>query len=322
MSKNYIVTGGAGFLGTNLCERLLKDHNRVLIIDDYCTGDQRNARYLKRRYRGCYVWNWDVRESYEPHINNLFDHVDGIFNLASPASPPAYQSMPVHTLLTNVLGAQHAANLAWKYGCKVLHTSTSEVYGDPEIHPQVETYYGNVNSYGKRSCYDEGKRAAEALLHDYHHRHGVDTRIVRIFNTYGRFMQADDGRVVTNFIQQAMRGEPLTIYGDGTQTRSFCYVDDLLDALMVVWNSDYTAPVNIGNPTEYTMLSLARLVKEVTGSKSEINFHPLPADDPTQRCPDTSLAQSLGWEGAKIPLIDGISRTIDYFTHDPRIVSN
>jgi UDP-glucuronate decarboxylase len=223
--------------------------------------------------------------------------------------------MPIETTLTSVLGAHHALEFATKRGCKILQTSTSEVYGDPEVHPQPESYRGKVNCFGPRACYDEGKRAAESLFFDYQKQRGTDIRIVRIFNTYGPRMLANDGRVVTNFINQAIRSEDITIYGDGRQSRSFCYVEDLINAIMVVWNSDYKAPVNIGNPNEYTMLRLAQEVIDITGSYSKLVFRDLPIDDPVQRCPDITLAKSLGWAGPRIELDEGLRNTIQYFLY-------
>lgn len=307
--KHYLIAGGAGFLGSHLTKRLLNEGNKVTVVDDFCTGDLYNLGGL----------DYDMLNIIHCDINDLrlvdFNHLrfDGIFNLACPASPIHYQNIPIKTTLTCVVGVNNLLQLAKEHACKILQTSTSEVYGDPTISPQPESYVGHVNCYGPRSCYDEGKRAAEALFFDYRRMHNVDTRIVRIFNTYGPNMAIDDGRVVSNFIVQALRGENITMYGNGQQTRSFCYVDDLIDAMLVVWNSDIQTPVNIGNPGEFTMLELAEKVIAITGSRSEISFHPLPKDDPKQRRPDISLAKSLGWE-PKIPLDKGLVSTVQYFS--------
>ena len=315
---NYLVTGGAGFLGSHLCERLmlLDETCRVVAVDNLSSSDGSNLNKLWKAYGRPRFTNWtrdvtDLRTWLA--LNNAFGKFDGIFNLACPASPPFYQNMPIQTTLTCVLGAHHALEYATKWGCKILQTSTSEVYGDPEITPQPESYRGKVNCFGPRACYDEGKRAAEALFFDYQKQAETDIRVVRIFNTYGPHMLRNDGRVVSNFINQALTGEDITIYGDGKQSRSFCYVDDLIDALMVVWNSNYKAPVNIGNPSEQSMLQIAARIIQITGSKSELVFKPLPTDDPTQRCPDISLAQSLGWSGPKVLLDNGLENTVQYF---------
>ena len=307
----YLVTGGAGFLGSHLCERLLREGHEVICVDNFSSSDGSNLRYLGG-YNGFLSACLDI--SQHP-LSQYFDEskFDGIFNLACPASPPFYQNMPIQTTLTCVVGATNVLDLATRDKCRVLQASTSEVYGDPEVHPQTESYYGNVNTFGPRSCYDEGKRAAEALFYDYARERNTDIRVVRIFNTYGPRMLANDGRVVSNFIVQALRGEDITIYGDGTQTRSFCFVNDLIDAMMMVFNSDYKAPVNIGNPGEFTMLELAEKVIALTNSESKISFHPLPTDDPTQRCPDITLAKSLGWDGPKVCLDSGLDCTIQYF---------
>lgn len=317
--KTYIVTGGAGFLGSHLCERLmlLDETCRVVAVDNLSSSDGTNLPRLREygprfEFVPATVCDISIWQTLDYHYA---ESITGIFNLACPASPPSYQNMPIETTLTSVLGAHYALEYATQWGCKVLQTSTSEVYGDPEVHPQPETYRGSVNCFGPRACYDEGKRAAEALFFDYQKQRGTDIRVVRIFNTYGPHMLRDDGRVVTNFINQGLRGIPLTIYGTGEQSRSFCYVDDLIDALMVVWNSNYKSPVNIGNPCEHTMLNLAKLVIQLTGGKSELEFKPLPQDDPTQRCPDITLAKSLGWEGPKIPLDEGLLSTIQYFLY-------
>ena len=307
----YLVTGGAGFLGSHLCERLLKEGHTVFAVDNFSSSDGRNLIYLAH-YDNFLMCSLDVNFT---NLKDYFpdDKFDGIFNLACPASPPFYQSMPIQTMLTCVCGAANALELATLNGCRILQASTSEVYGDPEVHPQTEEYRGNVNSFGPRACYDEGKRAAEALFFDYQKQHETDIRVARIFNTYGPRMLANDGRVVSNFIMQALQNKPITIYGDGKQSRSFCFVDDLIDAMLTLWNSDCQTPVNIGNPGEFTMLELAEKVIKITGSKSEISFMPLPVDDPTQRCPDISKAKSLGWQGPKIPLDTGLESTIQYF---------
>lgn len=310
--KTYLVTGGAGFLGSHLCEHLMKSGYRVVVVDNLSSSTGKNLEpyYLSPKL---IFMHGDVCD---PAIWKEIDQkiaIDGIFNLACPASPPFYQNMPIETTLTCVLGVHHALEYATKWGVKILQTSTSEVYGDPEVSPQPETYRGKVNCFGPRACYDEGKRAAEALFFDYQKQKGTDIRVVRIFNTYGPNMLRNDGRVVSNFINQALNDEDITIYGSGMQSRSFCYVQDLIEALMVVWNSDYKAPVNIGNPSEQSMLQIAARVIQITGSKSELVFKPLPTDDPLQRCPDISLAQSLGWKGPKILLDDGLENTVQYF---------
>jgi len=301
MSKlRVMVSGGAGFIGSHLCERLLRDGHDVICLDNFFTGSKKNISHLNVE-----LVRHDITIPY-------LAEVDIIFNLACPASPVAYQKNPVQTINTSLVGAINMLNLAVKTGAKILQASTSEVYGDPNCHPQPESYFGNVNPIGIRSCYDESKRCAETLFMDYHRQFGVDIRIVRIFNTYGPRMAKDDGRVVSNFIVQALNGEPLTIYGDGKQTRSFQYIDDLIEGLLIVLNSDIHTPVNLGNPVEFTMIELARLVIEMTGSKSELVFRDLPGDDPRQRKPDITLAQSLGWNPV-IPLKTGLKKTIEYF---------
>jgi len=306
---NYLVAGGAGFLGSHLVERLLREGHYVTIVDNLCTGQITNLEGYIPSDRCSFVGI---------NINDiggdLFDgrNFDGIFNLACPASPIHYQNIPIETTLTCVIGTNNLLKLAVRHGCKILQASTSEVYGDPEISPQYEHYVGHVNSYGPRACYDEGKRAAEALFYDYKRIHKVDTRIVRIFNTYGPNMCVNDGRVVSNFIVQALKNEDITIYGDGSQTRSFCYVDDLIDGILAVFNSNIQTPVNIGNPNEFTMLELAEKVLRTTHSKSKITFLPLPEDDPKQRRPDIGLANSLNWN-PKIPLDIGLYSTVQYF---------
>lgn len=301
-----LVTGGAGFLGSHLCERLLNDGHEVLCLDNYFTGRLQNVSHL-RDNRNFELIRHDVTEP-------ILLEVDRIFNLACPASPVHYQFNPVKTIKTSVMGAINMLGLAKRVHARILQASTSEVYGDPAVHPQKEDYWGNVNPIGIRSCYDEGKRVAETLFMDYHRQNKVDIRIVRIFNTYGPRMLMNDGRVVSNFIVQALKGEDLTIYGDGSQTRSFCYVDDLIEAFVRMMDQDeIIGPVNIGNPGEFTMLELAHAVLEQTGSKSKIVYQPLPGDDPKMRRPDITLAKkALGWE-PKVNLFDGLQKTIEYF---------
>ena len=315
--KTYLVTGGAGFLGSHLCERLmlLDETCKVIAVDNLSSSDGSNLPKLRQFRRQFQFINGDVchRETWS-ELQGAYA-INGIFNLACPASPPFYQNMPIETTLTSVLGAHHALEFATRWGAKILQTSTSEVYGDPEVHPQPETYRGKVNCFGPRACYDEGKRAAEALFFDYQKQANTDIRVVRIFNTYGPHMLANDGRVVTNFISQALKGEDITIYGDGTQSRSFCYVEDLINAIMIVWKSNYKSPVNIGNPGEFTMIELAEKVIRLTGNKSELVFRELPVDDPLQRCPDITLAKSLGWSGPRIELDEGLRSTIQYFLY-------
>ncbi|MDR2954181.1 MAG: SDR family oxidoreductase [Prevotella sp.] len=305
--KKILVTGGAGFIGSHLCERLLKEGNEVLCLDNYFTGSKSNIVHLMDNPY-FEVIRHDVVHSF--HVD-----VDEIYNLACPASPVHYQYNPIKTIKTSVMGAINMLGLAKRVKAKILQASTSEVYGDPHVHPQPESYWGNVNPIGIRSCYDEGKRCAETLFMDYHRQNGVKIKIVRIFNTYGPKMNPADGRVVSNFIVQALKGEDITIYGDGTQTRSFQYVDDLVEAMIRMMNSadSFIGPVNTGNPGEFTMLELANLVLELTNSKSKLVFKPLPSDDPKQRKPDISLAKKeLGWE-PKIALKDGLIKTIEYF---------
>ncbi len=301
-----LVTGGAGFLGSHLCERLLNDGHEVLCLDNYFTGRLQNVSHL-RDNRNFELIRHDVTEP-------ILLEVDRIFNLACPASPVHYQFNPVKTIKTSVMGAINMLGLAKRVHARILQASTSEVYGDPAVHPQKEDYWGNVNPIGIRSCYDEGKRVAETLFMDYHRQNKVDIRIVRIFNTYGPRMLMNDGRVVSNFIVQALKGEDLTIYGDGSQTRSFCYVDDLIEAFVRMMDqNEIIGPVNIGNPGEFTMLELAHAVLEQTGSKSKIVYQPLPGDDPKMRRPDITLAKkALGWE-PKVNLFDGLQKTIEYF---------
>jgi UDP-glucuronate decarboxylase len=305
--KRILVTGGAGFLGSHLCERLLRDGNDVICLDNYFTGQKQNVVHLLDNPYFELVRH-DVTSPY-------FVEVDEIYNLACPASPVHYQYNPIKTVKTSVMGAINMLGLAKRIKAKVLQASTSEVYGDPEQHPQQESYWGHVNPIGPRACYDEGKRCAETLFVNYHKQNNVRIKIIRIFNTYGPRMHPNDGRVVSNFIVQALKGQDITIYGDGKQTRSFQYVDDLIEGMTRLMNSpdDFTGPVNIGNPGEFTMLELAEKVIGLTNTKSKIVFQPLPADDPMQRRPDITLAKKvLGWE-PKINLDEGLARTIDYF---------
>jgi len=307
LKKRVLVTGGAGFLGSHLCERLLERGCDVLCLDNYFTGAKQNVLHLLDN----------------PHFEllrhdvtfPLYVEVDEIYNLACPASPIHYQHDPVQTTKTSVHGAINMLGLAKRLRAKIMQASTSEVYGDPSVHPQPESYWGNVNTIGFRSCYDEGKRCAETLFFDYRRQHNLRIKVARIFNTYGPRMHPNDGRVVSNFIIQALRGEPLTVYGQGQQTRSFCYVDDLIEAFLRLMDTpdDFTGPVNTGNPGEFTILELAKLVIEYTGSKSVIEYRPLPTDDPKQRRPDITLAKAkLGWE-PKVVLAEGLKKTIEYF---------
>ena len=302
-----LVTGGSGFLGSHLCERLLADGHEVICLDNFFTGRRANIDHLRDNPRFELIRH-DVTEP-------ILLEVDRIFNLACPASPIHYQFNPVKTIKTSVMGAINMLGLAKRVKARILQASTSEVYGDPSVHPQPESYWGNVNPIGIRSCYDEGKRVAETLFMDYHRQNQVDIRIVRIFNTYGPRMLPNDGRVVSNFIVQELRGEDLTIYGDGTQTRSFCYQSDLIDAMVRMMDQTQTiGPVNIGNPGEFTMLELANKVIDITGSKSKIIFRPLPGDDPKMRRPDITLAKKVlgGWE-PRVRLDEGLRNTIAYF---------
>ena len=301
-----LVTGGAGFLGSHLCERLLNEGHEVICLDNYFTGRMVNVAHL-RDNKSFELIRHDVTEP-------ILLEVDRIFNLACPASPVHYQFNPVKTIKTSVMGAINMLGMAKRVHARILQASTSEVYGDPAVHPQTEDYWGNVNPIGIRSCYDEGKRVAETLFMDYHRQNNVDIRIVRIFNTYGPRMLPNDGRVVSNFIVQALKGEDLTIYGDGSQTRSFCYVDDLIEGFVRMMDQEkIIGPVNIGNPGEFTMLELAKEVLDLTGSKSKIVFQPLPGDDPKMRRPNIDLAKSaLGWEPT-IPLRKGLAKTIGSF---------
>lgn len=303
---NILVTGGAGFLGSHLCDRLINEGHKVICLDNYFTGKKENIYHLVDNPFFSLV---------EKDVIEHFDfEVDQIYNLACPASPPHYQFNPIKTIKTSFMGALNCLDLAYKNQARVLQASTSEVYGDPEVHPQPETYKGNVNPIGIRACYDEGKRCAETLFFDYHREKDVDIRVARIFNTYGPRMLPDDGRVVSNFIVQAIKGEDLTIYGDGKQTRSFCYVNELIDGLIKLMNHpDCIGPVNIGNPGEFTILELADTIIQKTNSSSRISMHPLPGDDPLQRKPDISIAkEQLMWE-PRIALSEGLDKTIEYF---------
>ena len=306
-NKRVLVTGGAGFLGSHLCDRLLKDGNDVICVDNLFTGSKDNIRHL-------------FDNPYFEFIRHdvtipMFIECDQIYNLACPASPKWYQKDPIYTFKTSVYGAMNCLGLAKRTNARVLQASTSEIYGDPIVHPQTESYWGNVNTIGIRSCYDEGKRAAETLFFDYHRMHDVDIKVMRIFNTYGPRMSIGDGRVVSNFIVQALEGKDITIYGDGSQTRSFCFVDDLIEGMVRLMATDdgFTGPVNMGNPCEITIKELAETVIELTGSNSKIVTEPLPSDDPTQRKPDITLAKKeLDWE-PKVDLKNGLLKTIEYF---------
>lgn len=307
MKRKILVTGGAGFLGSHLCERLLNEGNEVICLDNYFTGNKQNIAHLMSNPYFEFIRH-DVTMPF-------FIEVDQIYNLACPASPIHYQYNPIKTIKTSVMGAINMLGLAKRIKATILQASTSEVYGDPAVHPQVEEYWGNVNPIGERSCYDEGKRCAESLFVNYHKQNQVDIKIIRIFNTYGPRMHPHDGRVVSNFIMQALNNEDITIYGDGLQTRSFCYVDDLLDGMIRLMNSPkgFTGPINVGNPEEFTMIELANAVIRQTNSTSKIIHLPLPSDDPLQRKPDITKAREiLGWE-PKVKLEEGLSKTIQYF---------
>ncbi len=303
-----LVTGGAGFLGSHLCDRLLACGYEVIALDNFFTGSRRNVAHL--------LGNPSFELIRHDVVNPILVEVDRVFNFACPASPVHYQDNPVKTVKTSVMGTLHMLGLAKRVRARILQASTSEVYGDPAVHPQPESYWGNVNPIGLRSCYDEGKRVAETLMMDYYHQNGVDVRIVRIFNTYGPRMAVGDGRVISNFIVQALRGQPLTIYGDGSQTRSFQYVDDLLDGVLALMEydcADAHEPVNIGSSYECTMLELIETLGDVLQQKLDVEYCPLPADDPVRRCADTTRAnERLGWS-AKVSLADGLARTVDYF---------
>jgi UDP-glucuronate decarboxylase len=307
MTKRILITGGAGFLGSHLCERLLEEENEIICLDNFFTGSKKNITHLLAN---------PLFEVIRHDITHpIFLEVDEIYNLACPASPVHYQYNPIKTIKTNVMGAINSLGLAKRVRAKILQASTSEVYGDPDVHPQKEDYWGKVNPIGYRSCYDEGKRAAECLMMDYWRQNKVNVKIIRIFNTYGPRMALDDGRVVSNFIVQALRGEDLTVYGDGSQTRSFCYVDDLIESMirMMKTADGFTGPINLGNPEEFTILELAERLIRTTRSRSKIKFAPLPHDDPIQRQPDiTQAKQILKWQ-PKVPLEEGIVKTIIYF---------
>jgi len=305
-----LVTGGAGFIGSHLVQRLLDGGDEVIVIDNFFTGSRKNLSSF-REHQNLEVIRHDI-------CLPIFLEVDRIFNLACPASPIHYQFDPVQTIKTSVLGSINMLGMAKRLGIPVLQASTSEVYGDPSVHPQPESYWGNVNPIGPRSCYDEGKRAAETLFFDYERQHKVDIKVARIFNTYGPRMKVDDGRVVSNFIVQALTGKPITIYGSGSQTRSFCYVDDLVEGLLrlMATPQEFSGPINLGNPTEFSMLELAEKVVELTNSNSKVELHPLPQDDPKQRQPVVDLAaQQLGWK-PETPLVQGLIRTIQYFENE------
>jgi UDP-glucuronate decarboxylase len=304
-----LVTGGAGFLGSHLCERLLRENHEVICMDNFFTSTRKNIRHL--------LGNPDFELIRHDVTIPIFLEVDRIYHLACPASPIHYQYNAIKTIKANVLGTINMLGMAKRVKARILFASTSEVYGDPVVHPQKEEYWGNVNPIGIRSCYDEGKRVAETLMMDYHRQNDVDIRIIRIFNTYGPRMLPNDGRVVSNFIIQALQGKDITIYGKGRQTRSFCYVDDLVDGMVRMMSAEnFTGPVNLGNPEEYTILELAQKIIAMTGSKSNIAYRPLPSDDPTQRQPDITLAgQKLGWKPA-VSVTDGLTRTIEYFRNE------
>lgn len=305
--RRILVAGGAGFLGSHLCERLLNEGHTVLCVDNFSTGRMENLRHLQG-FEGFSVVRHDIVEPFDLPV-------DEIYNLACPASPPHYQLDPIHTMKTSVIGSLNLLELAVRNHARIFQASTSEVYGDPLVHPQPEAYWGNVNSFGPRACYDEGKRSAETLFYDFHKQHRLDIRVVRIFNTYGPRMRPDDGRVVSNFINQALKGEDITIYGDGSQTRSFCYVDDLIEGFHRLMYSEPAihTPVNIGNPGEFTVRELAERIVAMTGTRSKIVYHQLPVDDPRQRRPDISVAKKeLGWEPT-VALEDGLTSTIAYF---------
>jgi dTDP-glucose 4,6-dehydratase len=305
-SKKFLVTGAAGFLGSHLCDYLLKEGHEVIGVDNLSTGNAANLSHLDNEPHFSFVTQ-DIVQEFDP------GKIDFVFNFASPASPIDYSRLGVETLMVGSAGTVNTLNIARKYDAGYLHASTSECYGDPEVHPQIETYWGNVNPIGPRSVYDEAKRFSEATVMAYHRYYGLNTHLVRIFNTYGPRLQANDGRVISNFMMQALREEPLTIYGDGSQTRSFCFVSDLIEGIVRLSRSDEHTPVNIGNPEEWTILECANEVKAVTGSKSEIVFHSLPQDDPTRRRPDIEKAkQLLGWQ-PKIKLREGLERSLSYF---------
>ncbi len=310
MTKRILVTGAAGFLGSHLTDRLLGEGHSVVGVDNFSTGSPENLAHLAHEPRFNFV-EWDICEPFPPEIDP--GPLDYGFNLASPASPPEYLRLAIATLRVGSAGTENTLEIAARNGAGYLHASTSECYGDPLEHPQSEDYWGNVNPVGPRSVYDEAKRFSEALVMAYHRQRGVNTHLVRIFNTYGPRLHPSDGRVISNFIMQALRGEPLTIYGSGTQTRSFCYVDDLIEGIIRLSRSTEHYPVNIGNPVEFTILECAQAVLEATGSTSELRFEPLPQDDPTRRCPDITKARVLlGWE-PRTPLREGLAKSLDFF---------
>lgn len=307
MSRRILITGGAGFIGSHLCNRLLNEGNQVICLDNFFTGSIQNVSHL-RQNENFELVRHDVIDAYKAEV-------DEIYNLACPASPVHYQYNPIKTMKTSVLGMINMLGLAKRTKSKIFQASTSEVYGDPKVHPQREDYWGNVNPIGIRSCYDEGKRAAETLCFDYRREHNLDVKVVRIFNTYGPNMNPEDGRVVSNFIVQALQGQDITVYGEGQQTRSFCYVDDLVEGFVRFMNAgpEVSGPINMGNPVEFKIIELAEKVIDFTGSKSKIVYRPLPSDDPTQRKPDITIAkEKLGWE-PKVPLEEGLKKTIAYF---------
>jgi len=304
-TKKILVTGGAGFIGSHLCEELLSQGNDVICLDNFYTGRKENILHLMDNPY-FEIMRHDI-------VQPLHIEVDQIYNLACPASPVHYQFNPIKTVKTNVVGCDNMLDLARQIKARILQASTSEVYGDPQIHPQVEGYWGNVNPIGARSCYDEGKRCAETLFFDYHRQSGVEIRVIRIFNTYGPKMLENDGRVISNFIVQALKNKDITIYGDGRQTRSFCYVSDLVDCMIKVMNGDFIGPVNAGNPHEMTIEEIARLIVEMTGSRSRLVYKPLPADDPVKRKPDISLAtEKYSWQ-PRVAIKEGLTKTIEYF---------
>jgi len=314
--KTIIVTGGAGFIGSNLCRKLLNNGDQVICIDDLSSGKLENIEELKQDNNFSF-YNCDISSAIgldNIFYINKFNNIDEIYNLACPASPPFYQSNPIHTMDTNYIGMKNMLNIAYRYKAKILQTSTSEVYGDPEVHPQPESYRGNVNPDGIRACYDEGKRISETLCFEYNRLYDVDVKVVRIFNTYGPFMRADDGRVISNFICQAINNKDITIYGNGSQTRSFCYVDDMVDGLIKMMGSNIHGPVNLGNPGEFTVRELSDIVIRLTNSKSKLIYLDLPKDDPTKRKPIIDLAKKeLNWE-PKVNLEEGLKKTIEYFS--------
>ncbi len=303
--SNILITGGSGFIGSHLCEQLLNSNNKIICLDNFFTGSKDNIRHL--------IDNNNFELIHHDVIDEYYAEVDKIYNLACPASPVHYQYNPIKTIKTSVMGTINMLELAKKTNARILQASTSEVYGDPLIHPQVESYWGNVNPIGIRSCYDEGKRCAETLMMDYHRQSNVDVRIARIFNTFGPRMAVNDGRVVSNFIVQALKNKPITVYGKGTQTRSFCYVEDTVEALILLMDNNFMGPVNIGNPEEFTILEFAELIIKLTNSSSKIKFEPLPQDDPIQREPNISLAkEKLNWKPTTT-VKDGLIKTINYF---------